>query len=117
MAMPVSDASNLNTVIEWAMGRKITIHTDVRGGGSLITDQVATEAARRLIAKAYKSLMAGLPPERVRLSSTAFIRERLLQIAKHLELTPREQDAFAGVIDVLDRIERDAATAAGEESE
>lgn len=111
MAMPISDANDLNTVAHWAMGHRSSTPD---GGGYPVTDEDATDALRRLTGKAYRSLSAGLTPERVRLSATATTRERLLQIARARDLTLPQQEAFAAVLDVLDRVERKAAAAAGE---
>jgi hypothetical protein len=107
MAMPISDASNLNTVLEWAMGRDTMDRLGSRGG-SRISDGVATDAARQLTAKAYKSLMAGLRPDQVHLSATATVRERLLQIEKARTLTDEQEGAICVVYDILDEIERES---------
>lgn len=63
MAMPVGDASAVNTLVLWAMGRKA--HWP---GGPEVTAAGADQAAKRLAAKAYKTLSAGLLPDEVDLS-------------------------------------------------
>jgi hypothetical protein len=64
--MPITDASDVNTVLDWAMGRTVRYP-----GGPPVTDEDATAAARRLAAKAHKALMAGLRPEQVQLTRGA----------------------------------------------
>jgi len=63
MSMPISDANDLNTVLLWCMGKP-------RYGHRPVTDQEATDAARRITVKAYKALSAGLHPEQVQLTRT-----------------------------------------------
>jgi hypothetical protein len=106
MGMPVSDANQVNTLVHWALGHRVSGR-----GGYTVTDDDATQAAQHLIGKAYKSLSAGLTPGQLRLSATATVRERLLQVTTDRELSPEETAAVATVLNVLDRIERDAATA------
>jgi hypothetical protein len=61
MALSVSEAAAVNTVVRWAMCRP-------RGqGGELVSDADATTAARLLVTKAQKTLMAGLRPDDVEL--------------------------------------------------
>jgi hypothetical protein len=111
MAMPIADANAVNTLIEWAMGRRMT------ADGRVITDEDATAAARRLTRKAFEALAAGLKPEWVNLSASRATRERLIRLANQpgdgLDLA--DQLAIGRVLDVLDRIDRKAATAAGTE--
>lgn len=64
MAMPIGDSADINTVLQWAMGKDMP-YTEFPAG------QEATDAARRLITKANKALSAGLRPEEVTLSSAA----------------------------------------------
>jgi hypothetical protein len=73
MSMPVSDSNDLNTVLLWAMGRPRPYHGHV-------SDHEATEAARRITAKAYKALGAGLTPGDVTLDRAATQRARLAQL-------------------------------------
>lgn len=54
--MNIGEARDINTVLLWAM-RKHRHATN-----TLVTDEEATEAARRLAHKALKTLMAGLNP-------------------------------------------------------
>jgi hypothetical protein len=61
MAMPIRDASDINTVLRWAMGQP-------GPSGAPITDDQATTAARNLAAKAYLALGAGLRPGQVTLT-------------------------------------------------
>jgi hypothetical protein len=51
MPMPISDAHDINTLLNWVMGRHR--HDEP------VTLNDATDAARRLAAKANKALMAG----------------------------------------------------------
>jgi hypothetical protein len=60
MAMPVEDATAVNTLVSWAMGR--------RPGGLRITAAQADRAAKQLVAKAHKTLSAGLLPDEADLS-------------------------------------------------
>lgn len=60
MTMTITDASDINTVLQWAMG-----HRARWPGGPAVTDQDATDAAKRLTAKALKALSAGLRPKQV----------------------------------------------------
>ena len=62
MRILITDATDINTVLRWAMG-----HRTSWPGAPAITDENATDAAKRLTAKAYKSLSAGLRPEQVTL--------------------------------------------------
>lgn len=64
--MPISDANDINTVVQWAMGNRVRWP-----GGPAITDDDATAAAQRLTAKAHKALMAGLRPDQVQLARGA----------------------------------------------
>jgi hypothetical protein len=107
MAMPVSDSNDVNTLVQWALGCP----------DKQLTDQAATAAARRLLAKAYKSLYAGLLPDRVRLSAadTAWQRLTALRAAEYSagRLTDDEAAAFNVVLGVLVRVtEREAVAAA-----
>jgi hypothetical protein len=110
MALSTSEANDIAIVTEWAMGRRVTRQTACR-----ITDGQATEAARRLAGKAHRALHGGsLPPEHVRLSATATVRERLTQADKTGDwgpLSADEQKAVRGVLDLIDRIDRAAAAA------
>jgi hypothetical protein len=63
MGMPVGDATAVNTLILWAMGRKA--HW---AGGPEVTAAEAGKAAKQLAAKAYKTLSAGLLPDEADLS-------------------------------------------------
>ncbi len=63
MSLTGVDSNDINTVLHWAMG-----HRARRPGGAPVTDETATEAARRLAAKAHKALYAGLRPEQVQLT-------------------------------------------------
>ncbi len=64
--MPISDSNDINTVLRWDMDKPDPYHDPV-------FDQEATEAARRLAAKAYKALAAGLRPDDVQLSRRATV--------------------------------------------
>ncbi len=63
MSMPISDANDVNTVLRWSMG-----HSTRHRGGPLLTDEEATAAAQRIVAKAHKALSAGLRPDQVQLT-------------------------------------------------
>jgi hypothetical protein len=69
MAVPYGDANDINTVLRWAMNQD--------GYRGPITDQAATEAARRIMATAYRALGAGLRPEEVTLSRAPAARAHL----------------------------------------
>ena len=58
--MTITEASDVNTVVLWAMGRRARYQ-----GGLPLTAEEVTAAARRLIARAEKTLMAGLRPDEV----------------------------------------------------
>ena len=111
MALSVREAHDAVLVIEWATGRRVTL------AGGCVSDERATDAARRLTERARKALAAGPRPEEVRLSSARVLRELLIQLANQpgdgLDLA--DQLAIGRVLDVLDRIDRQAATAAGSE--
>jgi hypothetical protein len=77
MSMPISDANDLNTVLLWAMGRRVRYP-----GGPPVTDEDATAAARRLAAKAQKALMAGLYPEQVELTRDGPADAQVLEAAR-----------------------------------
>jgi hypothetical protein len=72
----ITEANDINTVLYWAMGQ-------MRPYDEHPSDAEATEAARRLAARANKTLMAGLRPDEVALDraecSTA-IRRVLIDI-------------------------------------
>jgi hypothetical protein len=98
MALSTSEANDIAIVTEWAMGRRVTGQT-----ACLITDGQATEAARRLAGKAHRALHGGsLPPERVRLSATETVRERLTQAVNAGDwgrVTAGERKAVSAVLD------------------
>jgi hypothetical protein len=60
--MTITEANDVNTVLCWAMGHMVRYP-----GGPPVTDEDATEAARRLAGKASRALMAGLRPDEVTL--------------------------------------------------
>lgn len=64
-----------------------------------------------------RSLHAGPRPESVTLRWTHPVRERLIQLAGQPgdRLDPADQLAISRVLDALDRIDREAATAARQE--
>jgi hypothetical protein len=63
MSPTISDSNDINTVLQWAMGR-----TTAYPGGPALTDEDATAAGRRLAERAYKALYVGLRPDQVRLT-------------------------------------------------
>lgn len=66
--MTITEANDINTVLHWAMG-----HREAWPGGPRITAQDATAAARRLTARAQKTLLAGLGPADVTLAAPALL--------------------------------------------
>jgi hypothetical protein len=80
MAIPVSDATDINTLLDYLMGRS-------RPGFDLVTAEEATAAARRLAGKAYKALSAGLAPDDVDLT-------RLLALSHDDGTRPAEIDGM-----------------------
>lgn len=58
--MTITEANDVNTLVHYAMG-----HRTPWPGGPEITGADATAAAKRLTAKAYKALSAGLTPDQV----------------------------------------------------
>ena len=65
--MTITEAKDVNTVLRWAMAKAVGRKAQRPFGGGEITDAEATAAARRLTAKAEKTLSAGLRPEEVEL--------------------------------------------------
>lgn len=61
MAIPITDATDINTLLDWAMGR-------TRPYGGAVTADEATAAGKRLAAKANRALSAGLTPDDVDLT-------------------------------------------------
>jgi hypothetical protein len=61
MAIPITDATDINTLLDFMMGR-------TRPYGGAVTADEATAAARRLVAKANRALSAGLTPGDVNLT-------------------------------------------------
>jgi len=64
--MTITEAKDVNTVLRWAMATAMGRQPE-RWPGHPISDADATTAAKRLAAKAEKTLMAGLRPEEVEL--------------------------------------------------
>lgn len=58
--MTITEAKDVNTVVLWTMGRRVRYP-----GGLPLTAEEVTDAARRLITRAQKTLMAGLSPDEV----------------------------------------------------
>lgn len=63
MTTTITESQDINTILHWAMGRRVRYP-----GGPVITQDDATAAAKRLAARAYKALSAGLRPEDVDLT-------------------------------------------------
>ena len=64
--MTITEANDVNTVLRWAMATAMGRKPE-RWPGHPVSDADATAAAKRLTAKAQKTLMAGLRPEQVEL--------------------------------------------------
>ena len=58
--MTITEANDVNTIVSRLMGHRVPWP-----GGPEITDADVTAAAKRLTAKAYKALSAGLRPDDV----------------------------------------------------
>jgi len=80
MAIPIGDAADINTLLDWLMGRR-------RPHGGAITIDEATAAARRLAGKANRALSAGLTPGDVNLTGE-------LLTARHDGAPPTEIDGM-----------------------
>ena len=80
MAIPIGDATDINTLLGYFMGR-------TRPGCGPVTAEEATAAARRLAGKANKALSAGLTPDDVDLT-------RLLALGQHDGAAPAEIDGM-----------------------
>ncbi|MGH3220014.1 MAG: hypothetical protein ACRDPY_15140 [Streptosporangiaceae bacterium] len=65
--MNARESADLNSVLLWAMGRDTWY-------GQQVTDVVATQAARRLTARARKRLGTGLRPDEVDLTRSGVSR-------------------------------------------
>ena len=81
MAISIGDASDINTLLDYIMGR-------TRPSCGPVTGEEATAAARRLAGKANKALAAGLTPDDVDLT-------RLLALGPHDGTPPAEIDGMA----------------------
>ena len=81
MAIPIGDATDINTLLDYIIGR-------TRPGRDPVTIEDATAAARRLAGKANKALSAGLNPDDVDLT-------RLLALVPHDDTPPAEIDGMA----------------------
>jgi hypothetical protein len=94
MAMPISDANDINTVLHWLRG-----DTARWPGGPALTAGDTVSAARRLAGKAYKALGAGLHPGEVSVAVTRRTRdERLAELAEQVMARPDAADALGYVL-------------------
>lgn len=109
MALNTREANAFCRVLDWARGHRVT------EAGTVITDEMATDAARLLAASVNRSIHAGPHPERVTLRWTHTVRERLIRHLDPLANGEDEARAVSTVLDMLDRIDREAATAARQE--
>jgi hypothetical protein len=95
--MTITEASDVNTVLRWAMaavmGRK-----PEHWPGHPVSDADATAAAKRLTARAQKTLMAGLRPEQVELYRPAAGMET--GRAEHAAAAREERAASPAAADV-----------------
>jgi len=80
MPIPITDATDINTLLDYILGR-------TRPHGGAVTTDEATAAARRLAAKANKALSAGLTPDDVDLP-------RELAAGRHDGAIPAEIDGM-----------------------
>jgi hypothetical protein len=102
--LSIREASAVCTLIDWARGRRVT------DAGTVVTDDAATEAAR-ILARCVNRINAGPDPDRLSLRWTHAVRERLVALAAHpfAAETQDEAEAIRTVLDLLDRIDRNAA--------
>jgi hypothetical protein len=107
MALAPLEANAVRRLIDWARGHRLT------DAGEVITDESVTRDARLLARSANQAPHAGpRAPEHVTLRWTHPVRERLIWLLNNaLVETEREALAVRDVLDLLDRVDRDAARA------
>ena len=112
MALNVREANAACRLILWARGHQVAEF------GARVTDEDATEAARMLATAVNRAIHAGPQPGSIALRWTHTVRERLIQLESRpgASLSLAEREAVSAVLDVLDRIDRQAAMAAGTEA-